>query len=509
MNESIYTFIYLTVNTYRNFEEFILKKLHEKYHNNNQYEGYLINKKYFDYWRMFSNYEELKDKIRSMNYNDARDIIISYRKYNKIREYQQDAIQHFFLNSLDLYNKVKNDGNDFVLIDKYFWKSICADKDLNQKGGIRYIIRYNKIIILFSGNDNCEITTDNNIIDRFKDIQSKEIFLNNNNNKLRAKNNNFFNNKTYPNNNYKNVNNNSKNILYNSYKKYNYDNDYEDYNNHINYNDNNYKENNDDDDDGNFEYDEEKEELKKILLLYAFEQELKNKINNLKYRENNFKKYYLISKDWIQGYKKHYCYDEIKKLIQNKQELKNLLNNGYNEAKKNMHILLKKIKFSHNSRKFYPYYLKDNNEFISERGNIILGIKKSINYWKNFELVNEELRSLLSKSNINDYEFTQASFAKCLISGGKVIIDLSQDEENKYNYACEIGYISNSNMIYNDEFIFYYDNEQDKNRSIKNFKNDFMTFQKNNINLGVDLECEIMSNEGTSYGTIFKIPPHD
>lgn len=50
-------------------------------------------------------------------------------------------------------------------------------------------------------------------------------------------------------------------------------------------------------------YDEENEEegdsseLKKLILLYAYEQELKNKINDLRYKDNNFKLYYLISKD--------------------------------------------------------------------------------------------------------------------------------------------------------------------------------------------------------------------
>jgi hypothetical protein len=489
-HEANYTFVYKTVNTYRNFEEFIIKQLQDYNNGNTVYEGYLINKKYFDYWKRFSSYDQLKNRIRSLSYNDARNIIINYRRTNNLREYQQDAIQYCFNEAKNLYDLIKRDGNNFVLIDQDFWRTICADASLNEKGGVNYLIKYNKIILLFN-NDNCEVITYDNIIDG-----SKDIFLTLN--KLRGGNkyNPTYSPKYSPKYSptyspkYSRINNNNFEDNYNN-----------DYKNNMNNNNINYESNED--------QDLEKEELKKILLLYAFEQELKNKINNLKYKENTFRKYYLISKDWIYRFKKHYCYNEIKKMIQNKPDLRNLLNNGYEEAKKNMHFLLNKIAFSPNSGKNFPNILKDNNEFLSERGKIILKNQNVVSYWKNCELVNEELKRLLMKSNLNDYEFDEASIAKCIISGGKVIIDLSKDEDNKYNYACEVGFISNANMIFNDEYIFYYDNEEDKNRSIRMFKNDFLTYQKNNINLGVDLESELIDKEGYSYGTAFKIPPHD
>ena len=64
-------------------------------------------------------------------------------------------------------------------------------------------------------------------------------------------------------------------------------------------------------------------------------------------------------------------------------------------------------------------------------------------------------------------------------------------------------------MLYNDEYLFDYDNEEAKNDNLHYFKNDFLNFQKENLNLSVDLECELLSKEGYSYGTAFKIPPHD
>ena len=80
--------------------------------------------------------------------------------------------------------------------------------------------------------------------------------------------------------------------------------------------------------------DKEEKEQEKLLLLYAYEQEMKMKINNLTYRETEFNNYYLISKEWILLYKKFYHYNEICKMIQKKDELKNLLNNGFDSAKK-------------------------------------------------------------------------------------------------------------------------------------------------------------------------------
>ena len=64
-------------------------------------------------------------------------------------------------------------------------------------------------------------------------------------------------------------------------------------------------------------------------------------------------------------------------------------------------------------------------------------------------------------------------------------------------------------MIYNDEFIFKYDSDQAKNDHLNYFKKDFLNFQRENLNFGIDLQCELLSNDGNAYGTAYKIPPHD
>ena len=91
------------------------------------------------------------------------------------------------------------------------------------------------------------------------------------------------------------------------------------------------------------------------------------KINNLTYREIEFNNYYLISKEWILLYKKFYHYNEICKMIQKKDELKNLLNKGFESAKKNIRDVLKHISFKgtkkhqHWHRKLYLLQKKFKN----------------------------------------------------------------------------------------------------------------------------------------------------
>ena len=250
-------------------------------------------------------------------------------------------------------------------------------------------------------------------------------------------------------------------------------------------------------------------ELQKILLLYAFEQEMKNKINNLTYREKRFNNYYLISKEWILEYKRCYHYDEMSKMIRKKESLRNVLNKGYNFAKQNLGNIISKISVNKSAKKNFSDSLSNNNTFLCERDEVKFSDGSIISYWKDFEIVNEDLKNLLSKSELHGYVFENASDAKCLITSGKVIIDLSNDDYNENKYACEIGIVSNMDMLYNDEYIFKYEDEEGKNENINYLRNnDFLNFQKENIDLGINLECELVK-DGYAYGSAFKIPPHD
>ena len=247
-------------------------------------------------------------------------------------------------------------------------------------------------------------------------------------------------------------------------------------------------------------------EMKKLFLLYAFEQDMKNKLNNLTYKENKFKKYYLISQEWIQEYKKYYHYNELCQMINNKNDLINILNKGYNWAKQNIKFALSKID-SKKPKQQLPKKLKIQNTFLSEGNQISINNNTSeITYWKNFELINEELKNLLSNSVIHNYNFTEASYAQVLINEGKIILDLSNDENNEDNYALEIGIIRNNDMIFNDEYIFQYNNEDSKKKHLNYFANDIYTFQKENLDFDINLKCNLSFNNGITCGTAVKTP---
>ena len=256
--------------------------------------------------------------------------------------------------------------------------------------------------------------------------------------------------------------------------------------------------------------DKEERELEKLLLLYAYEQEMKNKINNLTYKETEFVNYYLISKEWISQYKKYYHYYEICKMIQGKDELKNTLNRGYEEAKRNINDALKHISFKEKSKKKeFPEELKNNNTFLCEREDVLISKKYNVSFWRNFELVNEDLKNKFMYSEANGYAFESVSDARCLITCGKIIIDLSKDDYNENTNACEIGTINNTDMLFNDEYIFRYDNEEAMFENLNFATQDFLDFQRDYLNMGSDFECELLSKEGSAYGIGYKIPPHD
>ena len=433
--EAVLTFIYKTIKAYSQYQEYIEQKLQGKLVKDKIIEGYLINKDYINYWKKFSDYDDLKELVNSNKYQNIRSTLYKYRKSNKYQQYQPDAQQIIFKSPEDMHKAVKREKKSYILIDYDFWKLICVEKGLRERGGARYSLNKNSITFYFNEFDYCSVITTDNIIDSSKEMKSTGF-----------------------------------DVVRQS--------------------------------------DKEEKELEKLLLLYAYEQEMKMKINNLTYREIEFNNYYLISKEWILLYKKFYHYNEICKMIQKKDELKNLLNNGFDSAKKNIRDVLKHISFK-GTKKEFPEELKNNNTFLCEREEALIDKKYSVSYWRNFELVNEELKNRFIFSEANDYAFENVSDARCLITCGKVIINLSKDEYNENNWACEIGTINNSDMLFNDEYIFKYDNEEAMFENLNFATQDFLAFQRDYLNMGADFECELISKDGSAYGIGYKIPPHD
>ena len=435
--ESECTFTYKTVKTYKVFEDYIIDKLKAKLVDQGISEGYLIDKNYLDFWKQYTNYEILKNEIEYMDYRDAKNIIIKYRKKNKLQNYQPDATQFSFISPSAFYENIKDYGGQYALIDKNFWTLICLDEGLEEKGGTKYKIKNGKIIFFFGKLGKVEIYTNDNII-----IDRKQIIIKDEDQKT-------------------NINEDGEN---------------------------------------------DKSEMKKLFLLYAFEKEIKNKINDLTYRDKNFKKYYLISKEWILDYKRYYHYNELCNMINNRNDLKNVLNKGYIWAKQNIDFALSQIA-SKKSKEQFPKKLREENTFLSE-GNLISidNNLSEITYWKNFEIVNEELKNLLANSYAHEYNFSGASSAKVFINEGKLILDLSNDENNKGNYFFEIGVITNKDMIFNDEYIFQYDNEELKNNHFAYFTENIYAFQKEKLNFDINLKCILSNEDGLQCGTAFKTP---
>ena len=453
--EPEYTFSYKTIKSYKIFEDYILERLNNPNSFNKRKptpteEGYLIDKNYMDYWKKFTNYEDLKININDMDYPNAKKLIKQYRRNNRLKQYQKDACQFSFFSPSSLYNNIQN-GGKYVLVDKNFWKLICSDEGLEENGGMRYYLENGKIIFIFGRLGKLEILTYDNIL-----RDGKEMIIRNE----------------------------SGNILKNNLDVN------EDYNN--------------EDEDENID-----SEIKKLILLYAYEQEMKKKINNLQYRDNNFKLYYLISKDWIEEYKRYYHYDELCKMINSKNDLKNILNKGYNWAKQNITYALSKISTKIPKEPF-PSHLKKDNTFLSEGNQVIIEDKYSeVSYWKKFELINEELKNLFANSYIHGYNIKMASSAKGLINEGKIILDLSNDENNEGIYAFEIGVIGNKDMMFKEEYIFQYDNEECKNNHFDIVSNDIYLFQKENLGFNINLKCNLMLDDGEICGIAYKIPSID
>ena len=433
--EAYLTFIYKTIKAYSQYQDYIEQKLQGKFVKNKIMDGYLINKEYINYWKKFSDFEDLKSIIQSNNYNDIRSSLYKYRKSNKYQQYQPDAQQIIYRTPEDFTRAIKKENKSFVLIDFNFWNLICTEKGLREKGGMKYSLDKNMITFYFNEFDYCSVITSDNIIDASKEIRSTGY-----------------------------------DVVRQS--------------------------------------DKEEKELEKLLLLYAYEQEMKAKINNLTYRETEFNNYYLISREWILQYKKYYHYNEINKMIQKKDELKNLLNKGFDSAKKNIREVLKHISMK-GTKKEFPEDLKNNNTFLCEREEALIDKKYNVSYWRNFELVNEELKNKFIFSEANGYGFENVSDARCLITCGKVIINLSRDDYNENTWACEIGTINNSDMLFNDEYIFKYDNEEAMFENLNFATQDFLAFQRDYLNMGADFECELISKDGSAYGIGYKIPPHD
>lgn len=431
--EAELSFVYKTVLSYSKYEDYTIQKLSGKYPKAKIYEGYLIDKKYYDYWKKYTDYDIIKQTVQCTQYKDARGLIYKYRKTNRYKGYQNDAKQVIFKTPEELFEAVRAQGKAYVLIDYNFWNLICEEGGLKERGGVRFSLDCSKITMYFGEFDYIEIITKDNIIDHNKDMILSGADI------VRKE-------------------------------------------------------------------DKEEEELKKLLLLYAFEQELKYKLSNRNHIDNEFQEYFLISKEWISLYKQFYHYDEICKMIEKNEKLKRMLCNGYIEARRNLPLIIKNIVIK--EKQGFPETLRDNNTFLAERVEQVVNRSNQISYWRNLEPINEELKALFSYSELHQYAFNDSSFAGCIIIGGKFIINLSTDEFNPNDYALEVGTIDSRDFTYKDEYLLHYRDRDAINEDLNYIKNDFDKYEKEYLVFGSNAECDLLSRDGKIYGKGVKLSMH-
>ena len=149
-----------------------------------------------------------------------------------------------------------------------------------------------------------------------------------------------------------------------------------------------------DDQNYNNEEDEKTATIKSLILLYGFQKNFIKLMNSPIVDEFDFKKYYLINRNWIEEFKSLFKFEEISYILDNK---KNKYNYTYNGFSKNIKKIIKDFAtYSFQLQKFIV--LNNTNDFYPE----VKKINKNQNdliYPTNFELVPEDLFNLLFKKS--------------------------------------------------------------------------------------------------------------
>ena len=161
IHEAELTFVYKTILNFSKYKEYTTQKLQGKFPKDKIYEDYLIDKHYFDYWKKYTDYKDLKKIIQCTQYINTRQNIYKYRKTNRYREYQDDAEQIILNLPEQLYDSVKLSKKSFILIDQNFWSLICKKNVLKERGGMLFSLSLNTITFFFGEFEYCKIFTKN------------------------------------------------------------------------------------------------------------------------------------------------------------------------------------------------------------------------------------------------------------------------------------------------------------------------------------------------------------
>ena len=223
---------------------------------------------------------------------------------------------------------------------------------------------------------------------------------------------------------------------------------------------------------------------KKILiLLYFYEEKIKNKIKSKIKDVYKFKKYYLINSSWLNEYKEFFSYDIIKKKLDKKYK-----DYSYNRIKTELNNISKKdigqIKLyggsiASNNIRDTSILMVDNNKIktknyeSSDSQSLASGPEiKFFDIPEDFELINEDIFELLMKEeffyNMNEDVKNKISY-DVLLGNNQIIIKNKLNEKNieiyknLNNYLFYVNNENNDNNNKNEKYILKYMLNYDKN----------------------------------------------
>ena len=202
--------------------------------------------------------------------------------------------------------------------------------------------------------------------------------------------------------------------------------------------------------------------LELLLILYQYQQKFIEKtknliIENIRNNNNKLKDGFLINKNWLCEVK----YNEIKKIINENEKIKSLLNKNS----------------SFDDQKLVPYFneienfLKNinfNKNFYLDKKDILILNNKIISIYNNFIIVNEKLKKLF----IENFEIDNNIFEKVtyIIGDNKIFII------NKNQHSILLGNIIPNENSFNLKYIFEYNEFIKLSNNLKQIFNNYQNY---------------------------------
>ena len=231
-----------------------------------------------------------------------------------------------------------------------------------------------------------------------------------------------------------------------------------------------------------------------LLILYQYQQKFIEKtknliIENIRNHNNKVKEGFLINKNWLHDVK----YNEIKKIIDENEKLKTLLN-------KNISFDDSKLALYFNEIENLLKNIQSNENFYSEKEDIFILNNKTISIYNNFILVNEKLKNLF----IKNFEIDNIIFEKVKYINGDNKIFIINENQN----SLLLGNISNNENTFKLEYIFEYNELIKLSNNLNQIFNNYQKYiQKHTIfNSKIDniYISPIFENENLIIGNLYK-----